>query len=58
MLFHLMLVVMGTAGVSVPEAVLTQLVAAATQAAVAEASHAISPAVGAGDGMIDWEGEQ
>lgn len=48
-----MLVVMGAAGVAAPEAVLTQLVAAATQAAVAEATHAVAPAVGAGDGMED-----
>lgn len=40
-----MVIVMGTAGVSTPEAVLTQLVAATMQAAVAEASHAIAPAV-------------
>lgn len=53
MLFHLMLVVMGTAGVAMPEAVLTQLVAAATQATVAEAIHATALAVGAGNGMID-----
>lgn len=49
---------MGAAGVAAPEAVLTQLVAAATQAAVAEAAHAVAPAVGAGDGMEDWQGEQ
>lgn len=53
MLFHLMLVVMGTVGIAAPEAVLTQLVAAATQATVTEASHATALAVGAGDGMID-----
>lgn len=48
-----MLVVMGAAGVAAPEAVLTQLVAPATEAAVAEAGHAVGPAVGAGDGMMD-----
>lgn len=44
---------MGAAGVAAPEAVLTQLVAAATQAAVAETSHAVGPAVRAGDRMMD-----
>lgn len=54
-LLHLMLVAMRAAGVAAPEAVLAELVTAATEAAIAEACHSVAATVGARDGMIDWQ---
>lgn len=54
-LLHLMLVAVRAAGVATPEAVLAELVTAATEAAIAEARHAVAPTVRAWYGMIDWE---
>lgn len=48
-----MLAAVRPAGAAAPEAVLTQLVTAATEAAVAEARHAVAAAVGARHGMVD-----
>lgn len=48
-----MLVAVRAAGVATPEAVLAELVTAATEAAIAEARHAVAPTVRARDGMID-----
>lgn len=52
-LLHLMLVAVRAAGIATPEAVLAELVTAATEAAIAEARHAVAPTVRARDGMID-----
>lgn len=52
-LLHLMLVAVRAAGVATPEAVLAELVTAATEAAIAEARYAVAPTVRARDGMID-----
>lgn len=56
MLLHLMLAAVWAAGVAAPEAVLAELVTTATEAAVAEACHAVAATVGTGDGMVDWDG--
>lgn len=48
-----MLVAMRAAGVSAPEAILAELIAPATQAAVAKAAHPVSATVRAGRGMED-----
>lgn len=52
-LFHLVLVAVGTAGMASPEAVLTELVIVALLAAVAEPHHALAVAVGTLNGMED-----
>lgn len=52
-LLHLMLVAVGAAGVSAPEAVLAELIAPATETAVAKASHTVGATVRAGRGMED-----
>lgn len=53
MLLHLVLVAVRTVGVAAPEAVLTELVVVALLAAVAEAHHALTPAVRTLHGMED-----
>lgn len=55
-LLHLVLVAMGTAGMPPPEAVLTELVIMTLLAAVAEAHHTLSVAVGALDRVKDCRG--
>lgn len=53
-----MLVAMGTAGMPPPEAVLTELVIMTLLAAVAEAHHTLSTAVGALDRVKDCREER
>lgn len=48
-----MLVAMRAAGVSAPEAILAELVAPATETAIAKAGHTVGAAVRAGRGMED-----
>lgn len=57
-LFHLVLVAVGTAGMAPPEAVLTELVIVTLLAAVAKPHHALAVAVGTLDGVEDCTGER
>lgn len=57
-LLHLVLVAMGTTGMPPPEAVLTELVIMTLLAAVAEAHHTLSMAVGALDRVKDCREER
>lgn len=52
-LLHLMLVAVGAAGVSAPETILAELIAPATETAVAKAGHTIGATVRAGRRMED-----
>ena len=56
-LFHLVLVAVGTAGMAPPKAVLTELVIVTLLAAVAKPHHALAVAVGTLDGVEDCAGD-
>lgn len=53
-LFHLVLVAMGTTSMSPPEAVLTELVIVTLLASIAKAQHTLTVAIRTLDRVEDW----